>query len=693
MKLKQAGLLFCGVSAATLCGLITPNVVGAWHEHNGSLEIKEYVKASTLLSRATVALSMERSITQLGLNLPTALPGNFRTLLDSQRTKVDEAFGELRRTVESDEHLKGSDRFMSQIDSLLGTMADLRRAADVDLQRPLEARSANATHIPYQIKATVEALNSSSVMVRPTDISTPPVIAYEGAIQNLSWQIREFAGRERTLIAIAAATGAPMSAATLREMEAVNMMAERAHREMGYLMESGEHSEEISAAFSAMEESLFGSYQAVRESMIANAATGVYPMSFDEYFAASSAALKTAEDLNSSVGDIGVAQATKAAEDASRSLAFNIAIGILLALGLALAARHIITKVSGRVTRLSQAMDGIAKGDFSFDLMALDGKDEIGDMVHVTQVLKENAMAIQQLHAEQDALKIRAEEEKRAAMQALASGFEASVMQVVDAVAAASTELEASSASLSRTAGEAASRSDQVAQAADVSAQNVQTVASASEEMAASASEIASQVSQARDVSMLAERNARDADTTVRELRTAAQRIGDVVGLITEIASQTNLLALNATIEAARAGEAGRGFAVVASEVKRLAEQTAKATEDIATQVSGIQAATDGAVSALGAISQTIGEINHISTTIASSVEEQTAAIREIGRNIAEVADGTQNVGRSIQYVREGAAETGAAAEQSLGAAKELGQQANLLREEVRRFIAQIRAA
>ncbi len=286
-----------------------------------------------------------------------------------------------------------------------------------------------------------------------------------------------------------------------------------------------------------------------------------------------------------------------------------------------------------------------------------------------------------------------AEASKRQSLATLAGAFETSVMGVVDAVAAASTELEASAAGLSRTAGEAASRSDQVAQAAEVSAQNVQTVASASEEMAASASEIASQVAQANDVSRIAEQKARDADHTVRELRTAAQRIGEVVNLITEIASQTNLLALNATIEAARAGDAGRGFAVVAAEVKRLAEQTAKATDEIATQVSGIQNATEGAVNALGAISTTIGEINQISMAISASVEEQTAAIREIGRNTAEVADGTRDVGQSIGYVREGAAETGAAAEQSLGAAKELGVQSNRLREEVRSFIEQIRAA
>jgi methyl-accepting chemotaxis protein len=349
--------------------------------------------------------------------------------------------------------------------------------------------------------------------------------------------------------------------------------------------------------------------------------------------------------------------------------------------------------IASPVRRATESMEKLAGGDLSIDVQGLARGDDVGRLAKALQVFKDNAIEARRLAAQVETDRVRSEEEKTAIMQRLADDFERQVFSVVDAVAAASTELEASAGSLTRTASESASRADQVARVADVSAANVQTVASASEEMAASASEIAGQVAQANDVARLAEGRARDADQTVRELATAASRIGEVVSLITEIASQTNLLALNATIEAARAGEAGRGFAVVAAEVKRLAEQTAKATEDIAAQVAGIQGATDGAVNALGAITQTIGEINQISMAISASVEEQTAAVREISRNTAEVAEGTRDVTGAIGAVRQGASETGAAAEQSLGAAKELGQQANLLRDEVRRFIEKVRAA
>ena len=386
---------------------------------------------------------------------------------------------------------------------------------------------------------------------------------------------------------------------------------------------------------------------------------------------------------------LGPQMSAKLNEAVTVALAFALLV-LLVGAGLALVLSNVIATP---IRQSTEALEKLAAGDLEVAVIGADRGDCAGRQAKALQVFKDNALEMRRLERQAEEDRVRAEVEKKQAMSALAAQFEAKVFSVVDAVAAASTELEASAESLTRTAQESATRADQVTRVADVSAANVQTVASASEEMAASASEIASQVAQANEVARSAETRARDADQTVRELAQAAQKIGDVVQLITEIASQTNLLALNATIEAARAGEAGRGFAVVAAEVKRLAEQTAKATDDIASQVSGIQGATDGAVSALGAITMTIGEINQISMAISASVEEQTAAVREISRNTAEVAEGTRDVTTAIGAVRQGSTETGAAAEQSLGAAKELGIQANRLREEVRTFIDQIRAA
>lgn len=273
----------------------------------------------------------------------------------------------------------------------------------------------------------------------------------------------------------------------------------------------------------------------------------------------------------------------------------------------------------------------------------------------------------------------------------LADNFETNVKGVVDAVAAAATEMTASAQSLTVTAEETSRQSTAVAAASEQSNANVQTVASAAEQLSASVAEISRQVSKSVSIASSAVEAARRTDETVQGLANAARKIGDVAKLISDIAGQTNLLALNATIEAARAGEAGKGFAVVASEVKNLANQTARATDEISAQISAIQSATDQSVEAIRTIAGTIDEMSHISTSISTAVTEQGSATREIARSVQEAASGSAQVSTNIAGLSQAAAETGTSASQVLSASGELSQQAERLRAEVDQFLAMVR--
>ncbi len=369
---------------------------------------------------------------------------------------------------------------------------------------------------------------------------------------------------------------------------------------------------------------------------------------------------------------------------------------LLLAVGLGISvvavfvtARTIVPPIKSMIV----AMEGLAGGDTDVDVPGLTKTDEIGEMAKSVQVFKENAIEKTRLEAEQVAAEKRAEEDKKAAMEQLANSFEASVMGIVENVSAASTEMRSSAESLSATAEETSKQSTAVAAASEEASTNVQTVASATEELTASVQEISRQVSQSSTVASEAVAESEQMNSEVKGLSDAAQKIGDVVSLINDIADQTNLLALNATIEAARAGEAGKGFAVVASEVKNLANQTAKATEDISTQIEEMRGATDSSVQAIDKIGERINQIAEISTAIASAVEEQSSATNEIAGNIQEASRGTQEVSSNIAGVNSAAAETGQSAGQLLEAAGELSQQSEAMRGEVDKFLAGVRAA
>ncbi|MEI6560000.1 MAG: HAMP domain-containing methyl-accepting chemotaxis protein [Rhodospirillaceae bacterium] len=364
--------------------------------------------------------------------------------------------------------------------------------------------------------------------------------------------------------------------------------------------------------------------------------------------------------------------------------ALAVVIGLLVAFGLTrLIARPIVA--------MTDAMGRLAAGDLTTSIPALHNRDEIGDMAKAVDVFKNNALEVERLKGEQERLRLKAEDDKTRSMNQLADSFEGSVKKVVTGVSTAAQQLQSTAQTMSANADQTNRQCTMVAAAAEQASANVQTVASATEELTSSINEISRQVSESSRIGAAAVEEANRANTTVTGLAEAAQKIGVVVNLINEIASQTNLLALNATIEAARAGDAGKGFAVVAGEVKNLANQTAKATEEIQAQVGQMQTVTETTVDAIKSISGTIRRMSEISTTIASAVEEQGAATREIARNVTEASKGTQEVSSNIAGVSQAANETGRGASETLSAANNLGVQSDDLSREVERFITKVR--
>ncbi|WP_420348778.1 methyl-accepting chemotaxis protein [Pelagibius sp.] len=394
---------------------------------------------------------------------------------------------------------------------------------------------------------------------------------------------------------------------------------------------------------------------------------------------------RIAADLRAQVSTLG--------GQAQRTLFFDVFVALALMIGTLVIVTIAVRSVTGPIARTTEQVKVLASGDLSIEIDGAARRDELGDMARAVQIFKDQGIEADRQSQERKRERERGEQEKRDAIRSLAADVEASLDPVVSEVSTASNQLRITAEGMSTVASQTSDRANDVSSAADQASSNVQTVASAAEELSSSIGEITRQVNQSREVSGKAVTEADRASETVNGLAEAAQKIGDVVNLIQDIAEQTNLLALNATIEAARAGEAGKGFAVVASEVKSLANQTAKATEDIGAQIGAMQAATGDTVAAIKGVRGIIDQIGSTATAIASAVEEQQAATQEISRNAQEVARGTTEVTSNIGAVTEAASNSGQSAGEVLRASEQLSKGSEVLRSKLDEFLTRLRAA
>ncbi|TWA93199.1 methyl-accepting chemotaxis sensory transducer with Cache sensor [Azospirillum brasilense] len=378
--------------------------------------------------------------------------------------------------------------------------------------------------------------------------------------------------------------------------------------------------------------------------------------------------------------------------DSLRDVTIGGGLGLLVVLVVALlAASHVI--VGAPLRRTITTLEAVVAGRRGVAVAGIDRRDEIGAIARALALFQDNATRMAELEEERRREEERAAERRKHDLADVASRFEASVGGVVRNVSQQAGAMRGTAQNLSAIATQTDRQASAVSMAAEEASQNVQTVAAAAEELSCSIREINERIGRSSQMAADAVAEVERTNATLEGLSAAAQKIGDVVNLIQGIAGQTNLLALNATIEAARAGEAGKGFAVVASEVKNLANQTAKATEDISRQIADMQTVSGTVVSVIGTVGRSIIAINETITAIAAAAEQQGAATQEISRNVQQASMGTAAVSDNIGGVTQAAGSTGTMADQALDAAGDLSREADQLRHEVERFVAMIRAA
>ncbi|WGR69479.1 MULTISPECIES: HAMP domain-containing methyl-accepting chemotaxis protein [unclassified Bradyrhizobium] len=665
-RLGIRGRLYAGFAALAVVGL-TMAVVAVWNLR----AVQDQVARQSALSDSTAR------VLEISTHLQAIQRANLRYIYDANEPAMREAAEREAAAIELLQvGAKGtlSEERRKLYNGLIDDIAKMRSLRDNLGDAVNEARTGKASLLPSGDELTVKMGKLVDAARASADEDTAALVAdLESRIllvQIANW--RFLALRD---------TKGPANFRTNADRAAQRLAA----------IEKGSPPAELRAALAPVKTSL-GIYKSAFETTSAAMlqADEIYHNNLAPLIVESIGKLKLAETTLKT--DYRDSRANAEAVIAGTTSVQEIAGGLAILFG-AIVAFLIARSIVGPLTSMTRAMGLLAGGDLEVEVPGRGKADEIGDMAKAIQVFKDSMVETERLRREQAEFEARQAEQRKADMVKLAGQFERAVGEIVDTVSSASGELEASAGTLTATASRAQDLSTEVAAASQEASANVQAVASATEELSSSVSEIARQVQESARIAGEAVSQAIRTNERVGELSKAAARIGDVVELISTIAGQTNLLALNATIEAARAGEAGRGFAVVASEVKALAEQTAKATGEIAQQVSGIQTATEESVGSIREISDTIERLSEISSAVAAAVEEQGAATQEISRNVQQAAHGTQRVSTNIGDVQRGASETGSASSQVLSAARSLSADSSRLKLEVSKFLNSVHAA
>ncbi len=630
----------------------------------------------SVLSSALTELSVERDLVYIALSSETKAAAALGEAIAASRAEVSEKLKSLQGKIETASWIDDPAVFIDSLEQSKNVLNLFREEADGQIATVTQDRDpVRVAQLPGDYTNIIVSLRQIATRLRPSDLSLPHQMVFLEKLEELTWSLLDYGGRERAALALIVANP---DVAELNLGHAAQMIdrAVMSWQEIQPYFKDTKLPPSILEQLTKIRTDFFEDYWFLRDEITYLAQSGeAFALSSDEFLQQSAGALESVSALQQIIEDEKFAFWSKQAQDQFVALMFYASVALI---GLVLSAYFLffmLRRVTGRINAMTGLMCKLAKGDTSIDLTGFQSRDEIGDMAQAVQVFRENAERVSELTAEREAQQRESEEALRREMATLTDSLEEAIKKTVVRVEDKSNQMKAMSQKMTAAVTQVQDQSQLANQVSRESTDRMQKVASATNELAVSISQVEGAAKDALGLSATAVEKARKTNGTVAELKEAGGRIGDIVGVINDIAEQTNLLALNATIEAARAGEAGRGFSIVASEVKSLANQTVKATEGVAEQITSMQRITDETVAAIEDIGSTINRMSDIAENIAVSVNQQESDTNAIAENIRVAAQDTEKVNSSISEVSDVSSNSGQIALDVDGAATEVTEQ------------------